>query len=189
MLKFTAEQRKHAQKRMWNRVAVDPDTMCWEWQLTTYACGYAQVKLFGKTMRASRAAFAAWSGPIPTNKLVLHSCDNRNCVNPGHLRLGTHTGNMSDRSVRGRTARGNRHGSRTRPESVQRGETHWARRRPECIRRGEAHPQARLSEKQIRRIRYLKRKGTAGCKLSEMFGVTPGTISAIVNNKSWRHVL
>jgi hypothetical protein len=59
---------------------------------------------------AHRAAWEAAHGEIPSGLFVLHSCDNRRCVNVEHLRLGTHADNMSDRNQRGRTARGDRHG-------------------------------------------------------------------------------
>lgn len=41
-------------------------------------------------------------GPIPVGLFILHSCDNRGCVNPAHLRPGTHDDNMLDKMTRGR---------------------------------------------------------------------------------------
>lgn len=60
---------------------------------------------------AHRVAYAKARGPIPAGMMVLHSCDNRRCINVDHLRLGTHAENMRDRLERGRTAKGERHGS------------------------------------------------------------------------------
>ena len=46
---------------------------------------------------------------IPKVMLIMHTCDNPNCVNPDHLKLGTHKDNMADRSMKGRTSKGSKH--------------------------------------------------------------------------------
>lgn len=50
---------------------------------------------------AHRVSFLLFKGPIPKGLFVLHSCDIRHCVNPEHLRVGTHEENMRDALVRG----------------------------------------------------------------------------------------
>ena len=49
--------------------------------------------------------------PIPVGMLVRHSCDDRRCVEPSHLSLGTHQDNSDDKLSRRRQAFGERHGS------------------------------------------------------------------------------
>lgn len=82
------------------------DNGCWEWNLSLYN-GYGQFKtgLSIKPRRYFKAHRAAWmilNGEIPCDMLVLHHCDNRKCVNPGHLWIGTNQDNVNDMMAKGR---------------------------------------------------------------------------------------
>jgi len=76
---------------------------CWEWHLRLLSDGYGQVMYEGVMWRAHRLALVL-DGDDPTGSLVLHSCDNPPCVNPDHLRIGTHVDNHNDMVERGRAA-------------------------------------------------------------------------------------
>ena len=65
--------------------------------------GYPECKMNGKTVSAARYIYARIYGDIPTGLHVLHGCANRACINPSHLRLGTHQDNMDDRTKHGNT--------------------------------------------------------------------------------------
>lgn len=80
----------------------ESDTGCWEWQGALYPGGYGHIApLYGENS-AHRASYAHHHGPIPEGQSVLHSCDNRRCINPDHLRLGTYSDNQRDAYERGR---------------------------------------------------------------------------------------
>lgn len=72
--------------------------------------GYGKVKVHGKTWKAHRLAYTRQVGPIPEGLVLMHSCDNRMCINPEHLTPGTHQENLADRDAKGRQAKGTRHG-------------------------------------------------------------------------------
>lgn len=51
---------------------------------------------------AHRKIYATYNGEIEHKKTVMHECDNPMCVNPNHLKLGTHKDNMLDKERKGR---------------------------------------------------------------------------------------
>src|SRR5690242_10599760 len=75
---------------------------CWEWQGSTHASGYGQISICGKPRRAHRVSYLIYRGPIEPGLFVLHRCDNRKCVRPDHLFLGTSQDNVTDMEVKGR---------------------------------------------------------------------------------------
>ena len=114
--------------KFWEKV-IKTET-CWEWTGTITPQGYGYVSFNQKMVSAHRVAFELEIGKIPDDMYVLHSCDNRKCVNPEHLRAGTAQDNVDDMKERNRS-----------PD-----------------RRGEANGRTILSEKDILDIRSSQLK-------------------------------
>lgn len=74
---------------------------CWEWQAARDRRGYGLIRFRGALHRAHRVSWALAHGELPT-ACVLHRCDNRSCVRPEHLFLGTQGDNVRDARDKGR---------------------------------------------------------------------------------------
>ncbi len=88
------------------RYYVGPPLGCWLWEGGLSRDGYGQLWIGGFGMlQTHQISYLIHVGDIPPGLTVIHSCDVPNCVNPDHLRLGTHLENMRDMSAKGRAPR------------------------------------------------------------------------------------
>jgi hypothetical protein len=165
-----------ARARFVSRVSVAGPGECWLWHARLWKSGYGSFSVNGRDERAHRVAWALANGPIPEGMCVLHRCDNPPCCNPAHLFLGTPAVNARDRSAKGRSATGARHGSRTHPEMVP------------CMK-GERNPSAKLTARVVRKIRdsFTGRLGEMS-EFAVLHGVSVSTVSNILAGKVWKQV-
>jgi hypothetical protein len=75
----------------------------WDWLGTIRRDGYGSFRLPTRQVVAHRFAYELTYGPIPHGLFVTHTCSNRRCCNPKHLRLMTRSESMAARSRKPRS--------------------------------------------------------------------------------------
>lgn len=91
-------------KRFWEKVDKRTEDECWEWKgSVNHSTGYGAFGFNSKNTGAHRVSWIIANGEIPNGMCVMHKCDNRICVNPKHLSLGTQDDNAKDRNLKNRS--------------------------------------------------------------------------------------
>lgn len=147
--------------RFESHVFPEPNTGCWlfDSKIRNDEKSYGVFRIKTKNVLAHRVSYELYKGNIPKNMFILHSCDNRCCVNPDHLYTGTHKDNMEDMVSKVRQAR------------------------------GEKCKACKLNESKVREIRKLyDSKEYTTRELGKMFGVYSTNISLIGRRKGWAWV-
>lgn len=135
------------------------------WQKSTNKGGYPQFNADGAIRLAHRLAYELAHGPIPHGLCVCHTCDNRRCIEPGHLFAGTHGDNNRDMFEKGRG-------------HVFDG-THML---------GVKNLNHKLDPEKVREIRRMRAEGIQFKDIAKMFGVTKTAACDAANRKTWAHV-
>jgi hypothetical protein len=151
--------REPLDKLFWLYVDKRGEEDCWLWTGAYGRNGYGRTGQKGNPdLRAHRVSFELTKGSIPEGLVVMHSCDNRGCVNPAHLSVGTRAENMHDMIAKGRAVH----------------------------QQGAENPRSKLTEKDVLEIRATDIKNFAEC--ARRYGVTAPTIAAAKFGLTWRHL-
>jgi hypothetical protein len=144
--------------RFWSKV--NKTDGCWEWIAGRNKDGYGQIgKTHGDAVGAHRVAYELMVGPIPEGMCVLHRCDNPGCVNPDHLFLGTRADNTADMKAKGRA----------------RGPSFY----------GASNANAKLTEQDVREIRFIGGSGISQRALGLLYGVGQTQVGRILRGTRW----
>jgi len=138
---------------------VEKNDNCFEWQRARSKAGYGQFWNGEKVIYTHRHVAEMFYGKPPKGYQVLHSCDNKPCCNPDHLRWGTAAENNKearDRIVFKSTKS-----------------------------RGEKHPMAKLTQAQVIEIRARRNNGEILKTLAEDYGVTISAIHLVCTGRNW----
>lgn len=128
---------------------------CWLWEGKLNQGGYGK---FGAKSTASRLSYQYYRGEISKGLQVCHTCDNRRCVNPDHLFLGTIGDNMRDRTAKNRQAKGSKTNN------------------------------AILTEEIVLEIRKMRISGLEYQIIADHFGIQWDLARKVCKNNIWKHI-
>lgn len=131
---------------------------CWNW-IKPMTTGYGMFSFDGKSIYAHRFSYLIYNGDIESGLLVRHTCDNKKCVNPEHLVLGSNKDNSNDMVSRNR---------QTKTEDVS---------------------LSKLTNSEVLELREMESSGNYSVKeLSDAFGVCESSINKIIKRDTWASI-
>lgn len=135
---------------------------CWQWTAGKHGVGYACVPAaIHKSRYGHRAMYEAVVSNIPQGMYVLHSCDNRLCINPEHLFVGSHIDNVKDMHSK------NRHRGGSMPN--------------------EKNPSCKFSDETIREIKSLRGKLSLR-KITNTYGISETQLLRVYRGESRKEI-
>lgn len=160
---------KTLEERFWSKVNKNSGTYgadgkfpteCWEWIGALMTQGYGHLRIDGRNQKAHRILFLLKGITLKSEDCVLHKCDNRLCVNPDHLSIGTQRDNAQDTYNKGRNKG--------------------------AI--GAANFNTKLTAQAVIEIREAVAAGSTHREMADRFHVSRTTISHIIRRHIWQHV-
>jgi hypothetical protein len=152
--------------RFWSKVNKSNHPQgCWVWQAGKNNKGYGLFRPGGIAPKelAHRLSFEAHKGQIPPGRFILHSCDNRLCVNPHHLRVGDAKENVADMDSRSRRVVHNL--------------------------KGESIGTSKLRDADVISLRRDYLSGHSLSELCNKYHVRRNSLSDYTSGRSWTHLL
>lgn len=153
------KRKNYTQPLLRNENYIISDSGCWIF------AGYIRHHGYGiyRRQRAHRVAYAEAFGSFDKNLLVCHKCDNRSCINPNHLFLGTSADNVKDMFRK--------------------------KRNPKLG--GESCGHSKLTSHQVFEILAILSKPDRPTYrvIAKMYGIHPTSVCKIATNKTWKRPL
>jgi len=150
-------------EEIFDNYTIDKTTNCWNWNRAIDSSGYGAVKYCGKKHNVHRLVWMLLHDNLEKGICVCHKCDNRKCINPDHLFIGTQSDNMKDCVNKGRYFSN--------------------------VIRGEKNSWSKLSSKQVIEIRQLKEsKKISNKEIAKQYKVGYTAISKIIRGENWKHI-
>jgi hypothetical protein len=189
---------------------VDKSESCWIWKGSYFETGYGQFWLNKKTMTAHKSSWILLKNEKTNGKCVCHTCDNRFCVNPDHLFLGSHKDNTQDMIKKGRQPIQKRkictedrekiinmhyQGIRQRDIGKLFGVHQWHINRiiheniPSKSLSGEGNCNAKLTAEivlEMRKLRITENKSFT--EIAKLFSVNYTTAERAIKGITWKHI-
>lgn len=149
-------------KRFEDKYIPEPNSGCWLWDAYVNPFGYGMMRVGPRMELSHRVSYALFVDEIPECILICHKCDVPGCVNPEHLFSGTDADNNADMIAKGRS----------NPAHI-----------------GMCHSLAKLNDNDVMEIRTkLTFSGLTNIEISEIYNVSPSTISRVIRGQSWSHL-
>lgn len=144
-------------ERFWSNVQKGEG--CWEWQRGLDRHGYGRTSYQAKDVLAHRLAWLLTHGPVPEGLYVCHHCDNRRCVRPDHLFLGTQKDNLDDARDKGR------------PLS--------------SLKAGSLHHKTKVTEAVASEIKAARTSGETAKSIARRLGLGYRTVTRVLHDEHW----
>lgn len=162
-IKAPPELIKALTERFWSYVDKKSNNDCWMWKgyVQKDGKGYGVFQVCKRPRKVHRISYVIYKGPIPEGMEVMHQCpngDNKLCVNPNHLELGTKEEHIIDRVKKGQSPKGAR------------------------------NVKAKLTEEQVLDIRYLREKGVQLKCICKLYKMSQPQITSIIRRNTWKHI-
>lgn len=153
----TLDMNELAINRFWKNVPKKDRAGCWMWKGFINPHGYGVFQHKKRNYPAHRFMLALQGFEI-IGKVVCHSCDNKACVNPQHLFVGTQLDNMRDAAKKG------------------------------LMMHGEGHARAVLNNEKVKAIRYLWSRGIPASKIASVLGCSSNAVKSAGKGRTWKRV-